>query len=398
MRLARILVLLLAIGGLALFCGLGRSSVTTDDLETNRRLLKEIHATDLEYYVKLENRYKRFRALSPQEQEKARQLDRQLFEKEPQTQAHLMRVLEEYVAWLTRLPESDRQRILGARSQEERLRIIQELRTSQWVEHLPQVQREQLKQEPNDRDRQKLIETWRREDAARRQEWNDARNSADVLNNRRPNLPFQEMKFRAEVQAFVETKLKPMLNQEELSKLLTAQREAIGNRPFGYYRAVLLFSDRHPVLGLEQRYLSFNDLPEDYKKILNRMPNAQAKIKSKEGKWPDFALEVMDVLHKRADKGKDLKDPKEQLGPCRPEDFPPTVQNFIHNVLDKAILDPVEKERLTKAQSHWPEYPLALHEAARNHNLAIPEITLPGPPKAWDWFRKLPLGMPDNVK
>jgi hypothetical protein len=96
----------------------------------------------------------------------------------------------------------------------------------------------------------------------------------------------------------------------------------------------------------------------------------------------------MAVIHRRAEK-KDVKEPKEQLGPSRAEDFPPHVQNFIHHEVEKAVIDPAEKEKLAKSQGHWPEYPLALLELARKHNLSIPELMLPGKPQEWELFRQI---------
>ena len=94
----------------------------------------------------------------------------------------------------------------------------------------------------------------------------------------------------------------------------------------------------------------------------------------------------MDMMRKRADKG---KDPKDQLGPCKPEEFPQDVRSFIHGPLENALTDSSEKERLAKAKDHWPEYPLTLLELARKHNLSIPELMLPGPPQEWERFRPL---------
>src|SRR5262249_43967342 len=190
MRTARFLSIFLATGSLSLLGGFAMSAVTTDDVETNRRVLQEIRANNPEYFVRLQRRYEHFRALPANEQERVRQLDRALFEKEPQTQARLLRSLEEYEAWLTRLPENDRQRVLSAGSRDERLNLIQAMRLEQWIDHLPAAQKDELQREPNEKKRLAAIDKWRREEIAWRQDWTDVRRYSDVIRFKGPNLPF----------------------------------------------------------------------------------------------------------------------------------------------------------------------------------------------------------------
>ncbi|HEV3146429.1 MAG TPA: hypothetical protein VGZ47_21255 [Gemmataceae bacterium] len=395
-RNRQFLLLLLATAVLAPLGGIALSAVTTDDVETNRRVLQEIRANNPEYFVRLHRRYEHFHALPAEEQERVRQLDRDLFEKEPQTQAHLLRGLEEYVAWLTRMGEADRQHVLSTRFGEERLKVIQELRLQQWVNHLPAAQREELKAEPEDK-RLASMEKWRRDEIAWRQDWTDIRHYTDILKYKGPKLPFRNEKFRAEVHAFVDKRLKSMLSSQELVLLQIAAEDLQDpdSPAFKWFRTVYWLADKHPVLGLEPRYQSLANLPRDYQGILAKMPAVQNRLQSKEGKWPDYPLEVTAVVHKRAEKGKDFKEPKEQLGPSKPEDFPLAVQNFIHASLETALKDPAEKDKLTKAQGHWPEYPLALEELARKHNLSIPELMLPGSPQQWELFRQI--GRPNTA-
>lgn len=373
----RFLAFGVAAGILSLLGGIGLSAVTSNDLETNRRLLREIRANNPEYYVRLQRRHELFHALPVAKQEEVRQLDRDLFDKEPQTQAHLFRVLEEYVAWLTRLSESDRQRVLAAPSRQDRLKIIQELRLQQWIDHLPAAQKEELRREPDAKKRLATIDQWRREELAWRQDWSDIRHYTEILKYKGPKLPFRDEKFRADVRVFVDKRLKPMLSPEELNLLQTAADDQNPMTPFRWFRTVFWLSEKHPVLGLEPKYQSLAFLPKDYQSLLAKTPaTAMARLKAKENKWPDFPLEVMAVIHRRSEK-KDLKEPKEQLGPSHADDFPPNVQNFIRNSLEKALTEPADKEKLSKAQGHWPEYPLALLELARKHNLSIPELMLP---------------------
>jgi hypothetical protein len=380
------------IGVLSLLGGIALSAVTSDDLEANRRLLQEIRANNPEYFVRLQRRNEHFHALPAAEQEHVRQLDRDLFDKEPHSRAYLMRVLEEYVAWLTRLNEADRKRVLAAPSRDERLRVIQELRLEQWVDHLPAAQKEELEElqrASNEKTRLATIEKWRRAEIAWRQDWSDIRHYSEILKYNGPKLPFRNEKFRAEVRAFVDKRLKPMLSPDELAGLQTAAQDLLNPDIPGirWFRTVFWLSERHPVLGLEPKYQALAFLPKEYQSILAKMPAVAGRLQAKENKWPDYPLEVMALIHRRAEK-KDFKEPKEQLGPSRPEDFPPHVQSFIHNEVEKALTDPAENEKLAKSHGHWPEYPLVLSELARKHNLSIPELMLPGKPQEWDLFRQ----------
>src|SRR5207237_9993947 len=101
------LLLLLA---LAAF-GAGPQSEPGNDTEANRRYLQDLRTSDAEQYARLVRNFERFRAMSAEQQDKLRRLERQFQDEDSATQARLVRVLGEYGAWLARLPQAARQRV-----------------------------------------------------------------------------------------------------------------------------------------------------------------------------------------------------------------------------------------------------------------------------------------------
>ena len=122
---------------LILACGLCSlafaSSEGGDDLERNRRLLEKWKA-DPEHYQRLKRDLAAFYALPPERQEQLRDVDRQLHDADPATQARLWAVLERYVIWLAQRPEAERKAIEEAG---DRTAVVRGLRQREWLERLP---------------------------------------------------------------------------------------------------------------------------------------------------------------------------------------------------------------------------------------------------------------------
>src|SRR3954452_13066285 len=69
----------------------------------------------------LRRQYAWFQAQDPARQQQLRKLDADFRQLPPEDQARLTKVVQAYNAWLAKLPEADRQRVLGAGSAAERL-------------------------------------------------------------------------------------------------------------------------------------------------------------------------------------------------------------------------------------------------------------------------------------
>ena len=146
------------------------SRVLPDDPEQKRRALEEKARQDPQWYERTLRDLDAFHALPADQQERMRELDRQLNAQDARTQQKLMRTLERYAAWLDRLPPADRKYIESASNSKERLKRIREVRDKQWVQTLPKAVRDEI-QRAKGKERQELIQKYRQEERKRRQEW-----------------------------------------------------------------------------------------------------------------------------------------------------------------------------------------------------------------------------------
>lgn len=361
----------------------GSGPLPSENHETNLKLLREWQSGDPARYDKIVRNFERFRAMSAEQQERLRALDQQLHDEDSATQTRLMHALEEYVSWLTKLPKEDRERVVSASNASERLRIIRELKEKQWFEQLPLVHREQWNQASED-DRKKLVQQWKQEEQRRKEDRTDQRRW-EVVAHERPFQAMADERFRAELVDFVKVRLGPMLSFDEKNRLKAAQTEQRrGPMPWlPWMRAVADLSDQHPVLSLEPRY-GRKDLPAEYQRILENPPapasNKEAVAKLPEGAWPEYAIEVTKLL-------RSWNLPmRTQLGPSTAKEISSRVDEFVRGPLQKE-LTASEKQRLSRAEGKWPEYPRILHELARQHKLSIPDLSPPGEPSLWNSVR-----------
>ena len=374
MRRFRYIMPLLA-AGLALTVS-GSGPLPSEDQEANLRLLHEWRTNDPAHYDKIVRNFERFRAMSPAQQERLRRLDQRLHDEDSATQTRLMHALEEYASWLTKLPAADRQRVLAAATASDGLKIIREIKERQWFDQLPLADREEWTK-ASEANRKKLVEKWKKEEQKRKADRTEQRRWEVVLHER----PFQAMAdegFRIELNDFVKTRLEPMLSADERARLRSLETDP-RRGPMAWMRTVAELSDHHPVLSLEPKNRK-KDLPADYRQALDHPPkpevNKEAVAKLPEGKWPDYAIEVTRLL-------RSWNVPvKTQLGPSSAKEISPRVVQFVGGPLAAALSDS-EKARLKQAEGKWPDYPQTLHELAKVHKLAIPELSLPGEPSLW---------------
>jgi hypothetical protein len=351
-----------------------------DDTESNARVLDRWRTADPEHYARLRRDLRAFYNLPLERQEQLRRLDRELHELEPAAQKRLLAVLERYGSWLEHLSASDRQRIEGATDHAERLRIIRQIREQQWLEHLPYKVREELANLP-EADRPEMIAKLKEEEHQRLAAYQRAL-KLRASTPSQPGKPALLAEFPAEVQTFVEESLKPMLNPLELKRL----DDVDGQWPL-LALTILELTEKHPWLP---------PLPTGPIKETKHLPQGTGRLlpkgsmKGKEGRWPDFALAVMDTLRKEG------KAPTGPLGACKPADLAPEVQAFLRDKLPQAA-STQEVQHLKDLEGKWPEYPRYLHELARKYQLAIPGLTLPGPKEIWENARSALPEVPDAI-
>src|SRR5262249_51122014 len=124
--------------------------------------------------------------------------------------------------------------------------------------------------------------------------------------------------------------------------------------------------------------MRFGDLPADVQERLVSVKNPA--LARQEGKWPQYALAVVDLARRRK-----ITLPQ-QLGPAHAEEFSPAIREFLSKKL-LPVLEQEEKIRLKRAEGQWPRYPQVLLDLARKHYLQVPGMGLPEPREFWDKFR-----------
>jgi len=350
-----------------------------DELEQNRRLLEQAR-TDPQHEARLRQNLQAFLALSPDRQELLRQFDRDLHAKDPATQRRLAAVLERYSRWYDRLPEKDRRAIDEAPDAKARLRLIKDIRERQWLERLPQAERDKVEAAQGS-ERQRLIRELRQKQRKRRQEWQVALRHWPELT--RP-APTHLAEFPYGVPTYVNEYLRPLLGPREEQRLKNME-----GRP-GLAVSIVTLADRHPVIlpGPAKGPSHFKDLPAEVARGLQKLDaGTLGRLREAQGAWPAFA-----VWATAAARANGIKFPR-QLGPCRPEQFAPPVQQFISQRLT-GELDAQEQKQLKAAEGQWPLYPRTLLQLAAKHRLQVPaggaRFDLPGPAPYWDRFRGRP--------
>ena len=141
-----------------------------EDSPPSRRTLEEKARQDPDWYERTLHDLDAFQSLPADQQERMRELDRQLNAQDARTRQKLMRAMERYSAWLDRLPPADRKYIENASNSKERLKRIREVRDKQWVQTLPKAVREEI-MHTKGKERQELIQKYRQDEKKRRQEW-----------------------------------------------------------------------------------------------------------------------------------------------------------------------------------------------------------------------------------
>jgi hypothetical protein len=358
----------------------GEADSGNDEVERNRLLLEKWRS-DPEHYQSLRRSLRAFLALPEERQKRLRQLDQDLHEEESATSVRLQRVLERYAEWLQQLPEADRQQLQRETDPNKRLQLIRGLREREWVQGLAKAIRDDLEKLPADQQRVRVAQL-RQEERKRHKQWQVAiRNWAELMQNRPQITRLQDLS--PEVNTFVHESLFPMLTAEEKNHLLQTE----GKHPL-FLRTLVGLAEKHPIRlpGPTTGPATFEQLPAELQARLTRVKDWPSPlVKQTEGKWPDYAIQVTRFARDREHK---VRLPK-QLGPCRPGEFSPSVREFIEKKLVPA-LGADDAALLHKAEGIWPRYPSLLLQLAGKHGLQVPGMRLPGPPQMWNPYRTAP--------
>jgi hypothetical protein len=339
----------------------------------------------------LRKQYAWFQSLPATRQMQLRQLHDDFTKLEREDQVRLTKVMQNYNAWLSKLPAAERQRIADAATADERFRIVAEYKETEWVLSLPKSYREQYAKLDEAGKAAKLKE-WRSEENERSNDWSIVRNNWKELAEGRVPPGFNQ-DTREKLEQYV-ANLRTILTTDERNQLDAAKAlstEAGG--VFPYLVEVVKLTDRHQLLPGKVGPKDFASLPGEVRETLLKDKHFRVKkgndeikeLKRSAGRWPEYAEEVTRLARLYA-----IKIPP--LGDCRKEQMPDEVKAYMTTVMEpqlkktdagRGMLD-----SLQKLEGQWPEYPQRLLSIVRDAKLPpIPGWTLPGPDALWNRFR-----------
>ena len=338
----------------------------------------------------LRRQYAWFQAQDPARQQQLRKLHNDFQQFPPEDQARLTKVMQAYNAWLAKLPEADRQRVLAAPSAAERLEEIRRLREREWVESLPRPYRDEYAALDADARRQKVQE-WRAEEAERHDEWAVAQKH--WADNPPGKIPQVFKNDRPAIETFV-AHLRENLSEPE-RKTLDDARAAMDEYGdyFAYGFEIARLADLHPLLPWSKvgpkewkdlpdevkTYLATNDRHFRAKKLGFPAGEELKEVRRAQGRWPDFGLELAAYCKKN-----NLKLPV-PLGDCKKDQMPPDVVAFLDKLetqLKRSGDGKADQKALEEAQGKWPEYPRLLVERPGSTNKPSPAGPCPARPSS----------------
>jgi hypothetical protein len=363
-----------------------------------RQQLQKLRTTAPQQYARVRHNLAVFLALPPDRQESLRKLDRELQDEPTHQRARLERVMERYGDWLERLPDADRENILSAPDRKTRLQRIREIRERHWQARLPKAVQDKLAKAPQ-AERPEMVKKLRQEELDSRLDWIIAQRNWDMLFRNPGGLPTRLDMFSEDTRAGFEQSVRPLLSRDQEKQL----KDAEGKWP-RYPRLFVELVDSHPysVLG-PIGPLNFKDvkelsLPAPIHAALASDGKVQGRLKEVEGKWPDYGAVLRDSLKEMRRKPpfllmKNWPALPGKFTPARPADFSPSVATFIDKKLVPALSDD-EVFQLKKAEGDWPAYPKMIVDLARKHNLQVPGLPSRLDSPTWERYRWRPLGPP----
>jgi hypothetical protein len=341
----------------------------------------------------LRRQYVWFQAQDQRRQQQIRKLHADFQQLDTEAQVRYTKVLQNYNAWLSRLPAADRERIVAVPSARERLDIVRDIREQEWVANLPKPYREEYARLTGDERRQRVRE-WRAEESENKEVWEIAQQHWAEGSGKLPTVFANE--GRARIEALL-THLREDLNDAERRILDEARSDVEDHGNFiAYALIVARLTDRHQMLPGSVGPKDWAGLPAEVKEYLrNNDPNFRnqdgipkveelKEVRKAQGRWPGFALELTRYCQRN-----NLKLPV-PLGDCTRDRMPPEVQTFLKTLETSKGGRPdrgADIERLRTAHGNWPDYPRLIVELAYKHSIPIPGWTLPGPQQAWERLR-----------
>jgi hypothetical protein len=303
-----------------------------------------------------------------------RQLDRALQDEDTATSARLLRTLDRYADWLSQLPEEDRQVVLSAGSDLERIQHIKQIRNREWVLRQPKAIQDELRRLPAAEQSTRIAQL-RKQDADFRNHWELAIVYWDQLTK----LRNQPEKFSDDLRIFIKDFLVPRLSADEKKQLL----ELKDKWPLFEMKLVEL-ADKHPVrfpgLGRPRQ----SDLPEALQNFIKNelqpvlKPSEKKALADAEGHLPEYPRTIQRLAreHKLPIPGMALPGPRDLWEPFRRKSA--TKHDFLPELPDRTLLDFANLELTPEERASLPSMslqdPQSREEWRRAYFMRHPEV------------------------
>ena len=339
-----------------------------------------------------------FRQLNVNRQQQLRQLHAELQALPAPERSELRQTMEQYSAWVERLPEPTRKRVLEA-TPDKRLEAVTDTLAKQHQDWLPEQKKSGFKQLAV-AERLEFLQAYDDTQRSRQQEWQlaqrqwrEMKDMGDV-----PPWPFNDEKLTKEIDEYIRTVLgadptrlmqsldkksdlppECRLSREEILDLRRRREDAFKSQYWLTYGQLLLRLSRdHASLPRPK-----SGEPVVRPAQVKNLPVREAVLsKFAVGKWPEFALDV--ARRNRLDAKQ-----SEVLGPARPDDFNDAIREAMTTHLVPK-LSTEEKKKLDSLLGRWPAYPEEVMKLAAAKNVSLPFVCLPGDPEKWKKYYELP--------
>lgn len=325
-----------------------------------------------------------------------RELDRALHKLPEAKREEYFALLECYALWLDRLADTDRQSVLLTVSPEDRLQTLINLRHEEWFAQWCDSRQAEFSA-ADETVQQELLTNWRQQSIGRHQNWKvSAKHWRNLLTaSDQPPWPFNEADLNQQIECFVrdalgagvalEVDAKPeiptscRLSRDEVLELRQRYQAAHDEGYWLLYGAYLVrLADRYPTLPRPsngEAVVSVAQLPSDWATEWKKKKFLDTKRMQLQSRWPDFALEL-------AAAGKRVRTDLTPLGPCRPDQFQPELEEFLRVQFFPSLTE-MELGDIECLEGVWPDYPEAILRTARENDWAVPGLSLPGKPSKW---------------
>jgi hypothetical protein len=343
--------------------------------------------------AKLRENLKAYLALPKDRQNAIKKLQHDL---EGAKDKRLWTALERYADWLEHLRQQDPQAyqaIKDAPNSASRLTLIKEQRDREWMAQQPKVQREKWDVLKGDA-RTEFVAKLHKEARQKHAQWVIAQRfwkeleSKQVMPTRMSDFALENKKKDKDapkmvnkVETYFNAYVKPYMTAQEEEQL----REAEGRWPDYPLALVEIASRRTPALPPAKALGKFNDLPAP---IRLKLTDAKAAKDIKKAVQRYHQLDGSAAFASRLVEmaGKDGKLPFEhEYLASNPASLLRPMKKFWEDELVPAVKkDAADLKKLTSSEGKWPDFPLAIQELSRKHNLQPPWYLLPEPDH-WKW-------------